>query len=344
MQSSKTSAKNCSIDIFRYIGALMVMCIHIHPFDDISPFWGREFRSMFPRIGVPFFFCVAGYFYSRKLSEGKNSFFPYLRRILTTYAIWSCVYYLIDFMEWGREDVKGFVRSCVKRFLIDGSHYHFWFFPALIFSVIFVTVLFKLRLQALILPVSIVLYAVGCLGGPYYAFGNRIPVLAALYARDNYTMIRRIYLMGIPFFSAGYLVVLIVKGKLYQRLRGPVLLLGLALSVILWRAEIFMVMKAKIMNNIVTTPGLYLMLIMLMLVLIRYPLYRFQKAADFCKVAAGFTYYIHPLFIWMIDKVSGRFGFTVTETPRYVLIWAATFFLALLIHRSGSRMLKTICA
>ena len=335
--------KNCSIDIFRYVGALMVMCIHIHPFDDVSKFWGREFKSMFPRIGVPFFFCVAGYFYIKKLSEGKNSFFPYLKRILTTYVVWSLVYYLIDFMEWGRSDIKGFARFCVKRFLVDGSHYHFWFFPALIFSVFFVTVLFKLHLQKLILPVSIALYVVGCLGGPYYAYGSRISFLEALFARDNYTLIRRIYLMGIPFFSAGYMVVLIGKNKAYQKIRSGWLLLALALSVILWRAEIYMVMRAKVMKNIYTTPGLYLMLIMLMLVLLRFPMYRYSKAADFCKVAAGFTYYIHPLFIWMIDKVSGRFGFTVSETPRYLLVWAVTFTLAWCINRSDNRMLKAIC-
>ena len=86
-----------------------------------------------------------------------------------------------------------------------------------------------------------------------------------------------------------------------------------------------------------------LMLIMLMLVLLRFPMYRYSKAADFCKVAAGFTYYIHPLFIWMIDKVSGRFGFTVSETPRYLLVWAVTFTLAWCINRSDNRMLKAIC-
>lgn len=335
--------KNCSIDIFRYVGALMVMCIHIHPFDDISKFWGREFKSMFPRIGVPFFFCVAGYFYIKKLSEGKNSFFPYLKRILTTYVIWSLVYYLIDFMEWGRSDIKGFVRSCLKRFLIDGSHYHFWFFPALIFSVFFATVLFKLHLEKLILPVSIGLYLIGCLGGPYYAYGSRVPVLAALYARDNYTLIRRIYLMGIPFFSAGYLVVLIQNSGLYRKCRSALLIADLLVSVVLWRAEIYMVMRARIMKNIYTTPGLYLMLIMLMLVLLRFPMYRCKKAADFCKVAAGFTYYIHPLFIWMTDQISGRIGFTVSETPRYALIWAVTFALAWCIYKSNNKTLKAIC-
>ena len=335
--------KNCSIDIFRYVGALMVMCIHIHPFDDISKFWGREFKSMFPRIGVPFFFCVAGYFYIKKLSEGKNSFFPYLKRILTTYVIWSLVYYLIDFMEWGRSDIKGFVRSCLKRFLIDGSHYHFWFFPALIFSVFFATVLFKLHLEKLILPVSIGLYLIGCLGGPYYAYGSRVPVLAALYARDNYTLIRRIYLMGIPFFSAGYLVVLIQNSGLYRKCRSALLIADLLVSVVLWRAEIYMVMRARIMKNIYTTPGLYLMLIMLMLVLLRFPMYRCKKSADFCKVAAGFTYYIHPLFIWMTDQISGRIGFTVSETPRYALIWAVTFALAWCIYKSDNKTLKAIC-
>ena len=86
------------------------------------------------------------------------------------------------------------------------------------------------------------------------------------------------------------------------------------------------------------------MLIVLMLFLISFPMYRWEKAADFCKTAAGFTYYIHPLFIWAIDKLSDQMHFVVTNTPRYALIWAATFLLALMIHKSNNKYLKMVCS
>ncbi len=336
--------KNCSIDIFRYIGALMVMSIHIHPFEDISDFWGKEFRSVFPRIGVPFFFCAAGYFYIRKLMKGKDPFLPYMKRLLTTYFVWSCVYYLVDFLEWGKSDIRGFVKSCIYRFVVTGSHFHFWFFPALILAVIVVTILFKLRLQALVLPLSLALQVAGCLGASYYGIGSRIPVLDRIFLRDDYKLIRTLLFMGIPYFSAGYAVAKIENTKWYMGLKDSVKIAAMAAAVVFWRAEIYVVVKTGMSRSVVITPGLYLMLIVLMLFLISFPMYRWEKAADFCKTAAGFTYYIHPLFIWAIDKLSDQMHFVVTNTPRYALIWAATFLLALMIHKSNNKYLKMVCS
>ena len=293
--------KNCSIDIFRYIGALMVMSIHIHPFEDISDFWGTEFRSVFPRIGVPFFFCAAGYFYIRKLMKGKNPFLPYMKRLLTTYFVWSCVYYLVDFLEWGKSDIRGFVKS-------------------------------------------LALQVVGCLGASYYGIGSRIPVLDRIFLRDDYKLIRTLLFMGIPYFSAGYAVAKIENTKWYRGLKDSVKIAAMAAAVVFWRAEIYVVVKTGMSRSVVITPGLYLMLIVLMLFLISFPMYRWEKAADFCKTAAGFTYYIHPLFIWAIDKLSDQMHFVVTNTPRYALIWAATFLLALMIHKSNNKYLKMVCS
>ena len=67
----KTKTRNCSIDIFRYICAVMVIAIHTNPFLDASKKLGYIFSQIVPRIGVPFFFAVAGYFYIQKQSAGR---------------------------------------------------------------------------------------------------------------------------------------------------------------------------------------------------------------------------------------------------------------------------------
>lgn len=69
---SKTSYKNKlmgeskgrinSIDIFRYICSVMVIAIHTAPFSDINEQLGYAFSQIIPRIAVPFFFAVSGYF------------------------------------------------------------------------------------------------------------------------------------------------------------------------------------------------------------------------------------------------------------------------------------------
>lgn len=136
---SKT--RNCSVDIFRYICALLITAIHTSLFTDINDGLGYIFTAVLPRIAVPFFMAVAGYFYIKKLEEGKKPFFDYIKRILITYSIWSVIYYISDFISWGHTSIKGYIVNCLMSFFISGSHYHFWFFPALIFSVCAVTLL-----------------------------------------------------------------------------------------------------------------------------------------------------------------------------------------------------------
>ena len=334
--------KNCSINIFRYICALMVMAIHIHPFEDINDIAGREFRHVIPRIGVPFFFCVSGYFYIRKLERGDKAFLPYITRLLKVYAVWSCFYYLIDLIEWGKDDLPKFIRYAIRHFLIEGSHYHFWFFTALIFAVTVVSILFSLKLSSLVIPASLLLYAVGCLGFSYYKIGSAIPGLNRLFESENITIIRHFFFMGLPFFCSGYVVSLIERSSWYRKLSSRALFLLFFAAVAYWRIELIAVQNFKLSRSIVFTPGLYLYLVALMLVLLRFPMPQLSAQSDFCKTAAGLTYYIHPFFIWLIHRNAARLPFDPGKTLLYAMVWFITFVLSYLVYRSDNQFLKMI--
>lgn len=58
--------RNVAVDIFRYISALMVVAIHIHPFTDLNSTMGFICTQVLPRIAVPYFFAISGYFYIKK--------------------------------------------------------------------------------------------------------------------------------------------------------------------------------------------------------------------------------------------------------------------------------------
>ena len=64
---AKEKVRNCSIDIFRYVCAIMVVGIHTQPLSEFSYEAGYIFSNIVPRIAVPFFFTAAGYFYVKKL-------------------------------------------------------------------------------------------------------------------------------------------------------------------------------------------------------------------------------------------------------------------------------------
>lgn len=295
--------RNCSVDIFRYICALMVVAVHTHPFEDIDPTLGYIFTQILPRMGVPFFFAVAGYFYMQKLESGKKCFWPYIKRLLITYGLWTGFYYLLDFVQFGHKNIGPFLVDCVKRLFIFGSRGHFWFFPALIFSVCLVTLLYKLKCKKLIVPVGIALYAVGCLGSGYYQLGRN--VFGWLYSFSQYELIRRVLLMGFPFFGCGLLT-----AKLKLRKAMPYALGG---AVALWLGEILLVNGLKISSNIVLTPFLYALVLVALVALLEHPAANREKLAGVCRVSANFTYYSHPFVILCLKL------FPLTETPIFVL-------------------------
>ena len=140
--------RNNSIDIFRYVCALMVVAIHAHPFCELGVNADFFFSTLLPRIAVPFFFAASGYFYIKKLESGaERCFSQYLKRIVTTYALWSVIYFIFTFCKGGYSALKWFAVSSVYNFFVKGSYYHFWFFPALIISVCLITVFYKMNLK-----------------------------------------------------------------------------------------------------------------------------------------------------------------------------------------------------
>ena len=65
----KNNQRNNSIDIFRLICAVLVIIIHTRPFEDQNELLGYIVVQILPRIAVPFFFCVSGYYYFHALKK-----------------------------------------------------------------------------------------------------------------------------------------------------------------------------------------------------------------------------------------------------------------------------------
>ncbi len=319
MAGAKT--RNHSIDIFRYFCAILIVIIHTNPMADYGANISFGVSQILTRIGVPFFFAVAGYFYTQKLEKGQKVFLSYIKKLFITYFIWSCVYLLIEFISWGHGQLKGFVVTSALNFLIEGSYYHFWFFPALMISVCIVTFLYKIKLQKLLLPLAIVLYAIGCIGCSYYAIGIKIPLLGSLYGFYDFLVIRRIFLMGLPFFICGQFVNKIRSKAL--KLGNIKLIIILAATIAVWFAEIILVVKLGLQQNIIITFGLFPLVIAVMLFLLKNPLPKFRKLSEKCRILANFTYYSHPLIMLIVKAfvpmISNLYLFILTVAVAAVL-------------------------
>lgn len=328
--------RNSSIDIFRYICAILVVIIHTHPLSDLNANADYITSQIITRIGVPFFFAVAGFFYSQKIEKGQFVFVPYIKKLFMTYCFWSFGYILIDFFEWGYGQIKGFIVTGTINFLFKGSHYHFWFFPALIISICLMTFFYRINCKKLLIPLSLVLFVIGCIGCSYYELGVKIPLMGKLYTFSEFTALRRIFMMGFPFFICGYFVNKIKNTALMLSNKKLFTLLFLAITV--WLAEIFLVVKLEIQRDIIITFALYPLLVVVMLILLKNPLPQFNKLSQKCRVIANITYYTHPLFILLIKTV-------YNDAPKFLvflLTLILTLALGLLLSKSNNRFIKLI--
>ena len=288
--------RNCSIDIFRYVCAILVVVIHTIPFGDISKEMGYIFSQIISRIAVPFFFSVSGYYYIGKLEKKTNYFIRYLKRILVTYTIWSCLYFMIDFIRWGHKEIIVFIKTCIINFFIRGSYYHFWFFVALIISVVLTTFLFKIKCKKVIIPLTVGLYILGCFGCSYYRIGVKIPIVKEIILFSEFEWIRRVLFMGFPFFISGY-VIYKIKNKFLSKISNKKLIVMEGLIVLIWIAEICIVLRLKLKANLFITFALYPLIIITMLLLIKNPCSNLKDLGNQSKILANLTYYIHPFLL-----------------------------------------------
>lgn len=338
MTQSINKTRNNSIDIFRLLCAIMVVAIHTAPFSDVSESLGDLCTNILPRIAVPFFFAAAGYFYISALEKGKDPTIPYLKRILSTYLFWSIPYYLISFATWGYKSPLSFPVECIYAFFINGSSYHFWFFPALLLSACLVSCFYRFRFRRLLLPVSLALYAVGCFCCAYDSIAIRIPLLSRFVLSSHFLVVRRYFLMGFPFFAGG----LLIRRLADRKPSDAALCIALPACAVLWLVEIILIRHFEIGSSIVITLGLYPLMVSIMLCLLRHPMTKHANTAVVCRSCANFMYYAHPLFITFLNTAAGLLSIQLSETPLFLLVLALTGSVSMLVHHTNIPLLKKL--
>lgn len=94
------------------------------------------------------------------------------------------------------------------------------------------------------------------------------------------------------------------------------LLLGI---IVLWLAEIILVTHLNWSNNIVITVGLYPLVVITLSLLLEYPCSRYEQLAEKCHALADFTYYVHPLVIFVLQKVDKVIALDIEHTILFIL-------------------------
>lgn len=293
--------RNASVDIFRIICAIMVVSIHTGPLAELGHNWWYVTVQILPRIGVPFFFCTMGYYYIASLLRGQCKFWQTMKRLLITYGLWSIIYYIPDvkMVLSGSVSLSGFLNNCLRHFLIYGSREHFWFFPAVFFSIIVSTMFAKIGKIHWLAGISIIAYVLGLLGCSYYGIGNSIPIISAFINWSRFDLVRRIVLMGFPFFMMGYFLQKVNRDKL----KNKWLVMLEIIYLVGFFIEIIMVNVKSIQVNVYVTIFLYLLLFNTMLFLLKNPMVQYRNVAIVTRDLSNFMYYSHPLFMLGINVI-----------------------------------------
>ena len=64
-----TQCRNNTIDLLRFIMALLIVALHSSPFLDYNPYVSYFFSQVLSRLGVPFFAAITGYYLIPKCYE-----------------------------------------------------------------------------------------------------------------------------------------------------------------------------------------------------------------------------------------------------------------------------------
>lgn len=194
-----------SIDIMKYICAIMVLSIHMAPLEQISPLLNDLWGSVICRVAVPFFFMASSFFFFKKEGSRKKNFTMYAKRILILYAIYTVIYLVILIIK---NQLKSPIRT-VQEILFSGVCIHLWYFVAIVVGIGMVILLEKLINEKVTAIISLVLYVIGTLGSTYYSLlfeDNLAGVIISEYM-DIFLSVRNGIFFGMIFVVLGKVVI-----------------------------------------------------------------------------------------------------------------------------------------
>lgn len=202
------------IDLMKFICAILIVLLHAVETNDI--FWvGIQYVTT--RFAVPFFFIASGFLYSQNMRrEGYTK--RYLKRNMFLFILWGvCIYgpilchdYIVEYR--GRNPLLILVVLLRRMFIIGPAQY--WYFVALIFSVIILKKIAFSRHASIYLTVILLACFGMNISFSYFAKGTEYPLwvkmISLLYSGSN-----NFLLTGIPFVGLGILI-----GKRKEELFG----------------------------------------------------------------------------------------------------------------------------
>ncbi len=205
LKIKKSTDKYYNLDLARYLSSVLIVVLHLGPFDKRSPFATFLLNNTIARICVPLFFIITGYFVVKKEEEDPNYIYKYIKTLLPMYLFWSLLYVPQGFAyvkDMGLHPSLYPLAIFVGLFYI-GTYYHLWYFPALIMALLSLKFLKKYISVAKLLVISFVLLLIGSFETYYGVLPIFLKNIMDLYFEYFFTT-RNFLFFGIFYITLGY--------------------------------------------------------------------------------------------------------------------------------------------
>ena len=213
-----------NIDILKYVCAILIIILHLRPFQNFSDELDLAFNNIITRICVPMFFLITGYFVAKKEKDSPNYIKNYIKKTIPLYLVWSAIYIpvIIGYAISNISTINNYLSSITMPlyFLIPliiaiipialiialiytGVYYHLWYFPALICSLIVLSKWKKKFNIKILLAISFVLLLFGATETYYGTLPFNIQRLLSFYYNIFFTT-RNFLFFGLFYVVLGY--------------------------------------------------------------------------------------------------------------------------------------------
>lgn len=120
------SRHNNSIEMMRLLASIMVVAIHTNPFYDINEGVGFFITMVLPRVAVPFFFLISGYYFIHSHKSLYDILISYSLQYLIISLIYFSCHFLITADNYSFLAIFHYIYHRRVSFFFSGSWYHLW--------------------------------------------------------------------------------------------------------------------------------------------------------------------------------------------------------------------------
>lgn len=205
-----------SIDFFKFISAIAVVCLHTRPFAN-SPQIEYLVNTFFV-MAVPFFFCTSSFFFHLKERSLKN----YIKRLLTLYCVWFVIELPFVLERFDFTTSKG-VQIFIWSLFFQNTFWASWFLMALMISMLIVVPLNRKCHKALLYTIGVGCFVLSLFASMYNGLISYLPCSNFINTFLYYISAAQSFVLAVPYCILG---IILVRTDFKITLRKDLLVLG----------------------------------------------------------------------------------------------------------------------